>query len=512
MHGEFRSALIMNYMIDMSWLICSVPRLTDPNVAVCCVHGEKGGALASTIVSMGLYNWSCSEADLGPERFGTHHSKMIIMRYDTGVRVVIMTANLIEDDFDYRTQGVFIQDFPLKSGHDPPPRASSRGDGSGASVPLSHSNRALAFKHDLVDYLNHVAVKGADTQAALRSHTTMLDRYDFSGAEVCIVASVPGRHAASAAKWGHLKLRRCLQTALKTTDGNGTSGCSSGGGGGVGHIACQYSSTGSMGKGEVYLDELKESFSATAASSNSGSTLSLHRGAVRMELIWPTVECVRSSLQGYASGGSLPCNVASIYDVDERGGRPLRIKEGFARLLHKWEGAPPARHAATPHIKSFCRYRERSEGIGVDLDWFLLTSKNLSQAAWGVLQTNKTKLYIKSYEIGVLFIRGEVKTNRRLFSCTPKHPVLGLDCTDMSGCDSAAVMSDSGCTMGVMISDRHDGDAPDITFDIPYKLPPCKYTLGPGVGGTSAEVDVPWCWDRVYATPDRFGNKWTGGV
>jgi tyrosyl-DNA phosphodiesterase-1 len=233
-----------------------------------------------------------------------------------------------------------------------------------------------------------------------------------------------------------------------------------------------------------------------------------------MELIWPTVECVRSSLQGYASGGSLPCNAASIFDVDERG-RPLRVKEGFARHIYKWEGSPHARHAATPHMKSFCRYRERPGQSGVELDWFLLTSKNLSQAAWGVLQTNKTKLYIKSYEFGVLFIRGEVKTNRRLFSCTPDHPLLGLDSFDAPPSTSrtsnhpAAIDAGSACTRGVMLG---EGGAPDVVFDIPYQLPPSKYTLVAKADVASAELDVPWCWDRVYARPDRFGHTSAGGV
>lgn len=51
-----------------------------------------------------------------------------------------------------------------------------------------------------------------------------------------------------------------------------------------------------------------------------------------------------------------------------------------------------------PHIKTFVRYR------GQDVAWFLLTSSNLSKAAWGSLQRNDTQLMVRSYELGVLFL------------------------------------------------------------------------------------------------------------
>ena len=61
------------------------------------------------------------------------------------------------------------------------------------------------------------------------------------------------------------------------------------------------------------------------------------------------------------------------------------------------------------------------------LSWFLLTSANLSQAAWGVVQSGGSTLYIKSYELGVLYLPSRVKTTARRFSCTPWHELLGTD-------------------------------------------------------------------------------------
>lgn len=45
---------------------------------------------------------------------GTHHSKAFLIEYETGLRVVIHTANLIYCDNNYKSQGLWVQDFPKK--------------------------------------------------------------------------------------------------------------------------------------------------------------------------------------------------------------------------------------------------------------------------------------------------------------------------------------------------------------------------------------------------------------
>ena len=40
----------------------------------------------------------------------------------------------------------------------------------------------------------------------------------------------------------------------------------------------------------------------------------------------------------------------------------------------------------------------------VPIRWFLLTSSNLSKAAWGALQKNNTQLMIRSYEVLIMML------------------------------------------------------------------------------------------------------------
>lgn len=53
-----------------------------------------------------------------------------------------------------------------------------------------------------------------------------------------------------------------------------------------------------------------------------------------------------------------------------------------------------------PHIKTYTR-------VSSDLQhtqYFLLSSANLSKAAWGCLQKDGSQLFIRSYELGILLL------------------------------------------------------------------------------------------------------------
>lgn len=69
-------------------------------------------------------------------------------------------------------------------------------------------------------------------------------------------------------------------------------------------------------------------------------------------------------------------------------------------FLYQWKADGRSRSRAMPHIKTYCRWSEKK------LFWFILTSANLSRAAWGSLSKAKTSqtLRISNYEAGVLFL------------------------------------------------------------------------------------------------------------
>lgn len=84
-----------------------------------------------------IANWILHKPSL-PIAYGTHHSKAMLLVYPTGVRVIIHTANLISIDWNNKSQGLWMQDFPWKN--------------------QNNLDKDGGFENDLVDYLSALKV------------------------------------------------------------------------------------------------------------------------------------------------------------------------------------------------------------------------------------------------------------------------------------------------------------------------------------------------------------------
>ena len=125
-------------------------------------------------------------------------------------------------------------------------------------------------------------------------------------------------------------------------------------------------------------------------------------------VVYPTKQEVLTSNQGPSAGSSI-CFQGKHWNEN---------KSWFGNLLYRWNARSANRDGAMPHIKVFVLFRFvlylvvlgfvlkisqtycRISPTG-EVGWFLITSHNLSKAAWGFL-TQKAKLNIKNYELGVL--------------------------------------------------------------------------------------------------------------
>ena len=47
--GRIQSVLLMNFCVDLEYLVHSCPILTDVNIPVCCLHGSKGQSVCTCI-------------------------------------------------------------------------------------------------------------------------------------------------------------------------------------------------------------------------------------------------------------------------------------------------------------------------------------------------------------------------------------------------------------------------------------------------------------------------------
>ncbi|XP_027361209.1 tyrosyl-DNA phosphodiesterase 1 isoform X2 [Abrus precatorius] len=419
--GDIQIAILSNYMVDIDWLVPACPALSKvPHVLV--IHGESD-ARVDYIKRNRPANWILHKPPL-PISFGTHHSKAMLLIYPKGVRVIVHTANLIYVDWNNKSQGLWMQDFPWKD-------QNSLSKGSG-------------FENDLVEYLN--MLKWPEFSVKLPSLgnfsicPSFFKKFDYGDARVRLIASVPGYHSgAGLKKWGHMKLRSLLQECTFDEKFKKSP------------LVYQFSSLGSLD--EKWMAELASSMSAGISEDKTPL------GMGEPQIIWPTVEDVRCSIEGYAAGSAIPSPQKNVEKVF------------LKRYWAKWKADHTGR------------------------SWFLLTSANLSKAAWGALQKNNTQLMIRSFELGVLFLPSLFKRHGFAFSCTSN--VVSKD--KCSSKETSEMKKTKLVTLpGLTREKMHSSSEVDIPLPVPYELPPLPYS----------SQDVPWSWDRQYVKKDVYGQVW----
>ncbi|XP_027758232.1 tyrosyl-DNA phosphodiesterase 1 isoform X3 [Empidonax traillii] len=352
--GTLISSAQFNYCIDVGWLVRQYPQEFRKKPLL-IVHGEKRESKAELLAQARPYeNISFCQAKLDIA-FGTHHTKMMLLLYEEGLRVVIHTSNLIAEDWHQKTQGIWLS--PLY------PRLPK---GTTASAGESETN----FKSDLISYLM------AYNSPILKEWIDLIQEHDLSETRVYLLGSTPGRYQGSdKEKWGHLRLRKLLKEHALPIPAQESW-----------PLVGQFSSIGSMGAdGSKWLcSEFQESLVAAGS-----SVTPFLKCDVPIHLVYPTVNNVRQSLEGYPAGGSLPYSIQTAQ-------KQLWLHSYF----HKWSAEVSGRTRAIPHIKTYMRLSPDFQKIA----WFLVTSANLSKAAWGALEKNGSQLMIRSYELGVLFL------------------------------------------------------------------------------------------------------------
>jgi tyrosyl-DNA phosphodiesterase-1 len=123
----------------------------------------------------------------------------------------------------------------------------------------------------------------------------------------------------------------------------------------------------------------------------------------------------------------------------------------------------------------------------------LLTSANLSKAAWGELQKDGTQFMIRNFEIGVLFLPSLAEQQEKEWISAETNG--NTQTTHQNEPKKTKVQYQAG-SVPSLISIGEDSKI--ITFPLPYVIPPKKYELN----------DRPWIWDVQYKEPDILGNFW----
>ncbi|OQV07066.1 hypothetical protein CLAIMM_11552 [Cladophialophora immunda] len=489
-----KEAWVFNYCFDVDWLMTHFDPDIRSNVKVKIIHGSwKNDSPNKIAIDDACRRWTNVEAATAylPDQFGTHHSKMFVLfTHDDLAQVVIHTANILEQDWTNMTQAAWLSPMlPLL-------------EGKQVNKP-GKLGTGTRFKHDLLAYL---IAYGSKTKA-LREQ---LAQFNFMSVRGALIASVPSRMKESSTTqnddaawdlklWGYPSLSRALKSIVsqqQTNLSDNTIRTKSP------HVVCQVSSIATLP--QSWLNQFFPVFHSTLQSIPSSPAREWD--SKNVSIIYPTPQNVATSLDGYASGGSIHTKAQSAAH--------LKQIAALRSSLCQWtkgstEETRAGRDEAAPHIKTYVCFANKptTKNPCPEVTWALLTSANLSQQAWGTLRAKEKEIVVQSYEIGVL-VWPELFAERFEAEVASE-----TDEDDADRDNNGAVKRNDSEKMKMIPVFGKDIPQPPHTLDataessgpetlvglrIPYDLPLTPYE----------KSDMPWSPQGVYEQPDRWGRRW----
>lgn len=271
--------------------------------------------------------------------------------HDGTCQVVIHTANLLRIDWEQKTEALWLSPVLKRVKQE-------------TQVSSDNNHFGARFKADILQYIR------AYHNASLQSLIDELNKFDFSPVRAIFIGSVPGYYGLSDTHFGLQKLRRSLRNATFEAQISDST-------------IAQVSSLGNLGKS--FYAEFQNALNTAPSPKTQAKTKTV---SSHFRLIFPTRRNFQNSINGLISGLSLFFNRST-----SSGTRQLELSMPH---LHSWHASRALRDDVMPHVKTYARVN------GDDIRWILVTSSNLSKAAWGGVERGKVK--IKSYEAGVLLI------------------------------------------------------------------------------------------------------------
>ncbi|TID23623.1 tyrosyl-DNA phosphodiesterase 1 [Venturia nashicola] len=480
-----------NYLLDLDFIMNNLDPDVKELVHVKIVHGswKREDAQRSRLEeSAKRYPNAQIICAHMPEAFGTHHTKMMVLfRHDDTAQIVIHTANMISQDWTNLTQAVWRSPVLLLLADAP-----SAWGTSSTSGPIGSGTR---FKYDFLRYLRGY---GRRTESLVNQ----IRMYDFSTIKAALISSMPRKDKVAEAQsarqtsWGWPGLKEILSTIPCNDEDNGKQS----------GIVAQVSSIATLT--EKWINNFTEVLS-TKRCEALNSFFGANCKKANFQVIFPTAEEVRQSIDGYASGASIHMKIQSAAQQkqlaimkpmfchwmgDAMEHQESRTKGRVLGAADNRETIVPKRQAlrgpAAPHIKTYIRFATAEK---YSIQWAMVTSANLSQQAWGALPDKEGAVRICSYELGVvvwpdLFREDEDEEVRMVPTFGKDTPDLDQDMESNQDCgndDAKGTQESSEKVVG---------------FRMPYDLPLIPY----------GRDDLPWCATSSYNAPDAFGRGWGG--
>ncbi|OBA18610.1 uncharacterized protein OGAPODRAFT_15304 [Ogataea polymorpha] len=360
-------------------------------------------------------------------KWGTHHSKVMInFFHDDTCQIVIHTMNLTHTDYLAQTQMCWISPRLRK--------LNSHADTNDEKETLDPIyDVGIIFKRDFLQYLYTYE------DSVVSSLAVKLKAFDFSPIDVAFIGSSPGRYefnlndstkthldsVRDRPLYGYGRLRQVLERYKLTTPNDAK-------------FIMQVSSISApldnkhTNIGTHILSSIVEGSQVIVKQPNHKFGM---KTGVEINVIWPTENEILNAHYGHISG-----HAVMFKSRASNGWYAYENQAKFLRsFFYRWSSKSASQSIAgrsnlSPHVKSYCVTKNDFE----TLEWFLLTSANLSKQAWGApdrgygaafQSDSQTKhVYtVKSFEAGVLIIPACIKAKYKIKKAFALTPVQGTD-------------------------------------------------------------------------------------
>lgn len=369
---------------------------------------------------------------------------MVLLRHDDQAQVIIHTANMIVGDWANMSQAVWKSPrLPLLDEQQSKDTILSQG---AQAAPYGSGAR---FKLDFLNYLRAYDKRRTICKPLIEQ----LIKYDFSSIRGALVGHTPGRHkldSDSGTLFGWPAIRDILRTISVSGDEDA-------------QVVAQVSSIATLGVTDAWIT--KTLSAAFFASQNFSAK------KPKLGIVFPTPKEIRTSLNGYGSGGSIHTKIQTSAQMKQL--------QYLKPLFYHWAGdvhpdgessqlvREAGRRRAAPHIKTYVRFSGTKDPSKAIIDWALITSANISKQAWGEALNTAGEVRVSSYELGVL-VAPQMYADDAIMVPTFKE-------------DLPENAIDGKTTIG---------------FRMPYDLPLVPY----------GKNDEPWCATKAHEEPDWMGR------
>jgi tyrosyl-DNA phosphodiesterase-1 len=292
------------------------------------------------------------EMDISQD-WGCFHSKMILLKFENFIRLIIPTANLSRFDWYTLGQLVWFQDFYLKKEN-----SSDNKEGVNDFESYIHYIFNITFpkEYNKQDWYTELGID--------------LNKYDFSTACVDLVASFPGRFS-EIEKIGLGRVKSLIKSyKCKNTYEQ--------------RVIYQCSSFGSI-KDKFLMD-----FIETFLNKKYFAQVLKQK----IDIVYPTLEYIKNIENGRSIGRCLflKKDILNQESFPKRNMKLLQLQNGLKSYLNS---------DLVCHSKILVVTKDNLE---IDLNSLIyIGSHNFSLSAWGAYEKNNSQIKTANYEVGLIF-------------------------------------------------------------------------------------------------------------